>query len=405
MSELDRREFFAAVGLGAASSTFRAIPPVMSFPPHDQTHPGPDPWIELDHRALKYNLDAIRSRVRGRPIMAVIKGNGYGHGLIEMGRMLLGEGVGHMAVAKVAEALALREAGVEGMILNFGPFAGSDIPEIIRARISQTVFTDQVVELAREAKSRGKTTPVQVNIDTGLGRVGIPYREAVPFLRKVASREGVYLEGVFTALTEEPEFDRIQLRRFLEVCGSVEKEGIDVGMKHAASSAGLMNFPEAFLDMVRPGIAIYGHYPSDATWRTRPLDLRPVLSLKTGVVYVKTLAPGDALSYHRAFIAERRTRVATLPLGYSDGYPHTLADKADVLIRGRRFPIIALVTANHVLVNLGNDMEISIGDEAVLIGSQGTESIDAHPLAEAAGFSVYKLLIGMSGALPRLITR
>ena len=337
--------------------------------------------------------------------MAVIKGNGYGHGLIEMGRMLLEEGVGHMAVAKVAEALALREAGVEGMILNFGPFAGSDIPEIIRARISQTVFTDQVVELAREAKSRGKTTPVQVNIDTGLGRVGIPYREAVPFLRKVASREGVYLEGVFTALTEEPEFDRIQLRRFLEVCGSVEKEGIDVGMKHAASSAGLMNFPEAFLDMVRPGIAIYGHYPSDATWRTRPLDLRPVLSLKTGVVYVKTLAPGDALSYHRAFIAERRTRVATLPLGYSDGYPHTLADKADVLIRGRRFPIIALVTANHVLVNLGDDMEISIGDEAVLIGSQGSESIDAHQLAEAAGFSVYKLLIGMSGALPRLITR
>jgi len=122
-------------------------------------------------------------------------------------------------------------------------------------------------------------------------------------------------------------------------------------------------------------------------------------------VYVKTLAPGDALSYHRAFVAERRTRVATLPLGYSDGYPHTLAGRADVLIRGRRFPVIALVTANHVLVNLGEAEDISIGDEAVLVGRQGSEGIDAQPLAEMADLSVYKLLIGMSSGLPRLIKR
>ncbi len=403
MPSLDRREFLTAVGLGAASSTLSARLPAASSVDADGADTGPDPWIELDSAALSHNIAAIRSRVGSRPIVAVIKGNGYGHGLVEMGRMLQREGVRHMAVAKVAEALALREVGVEGMILNFGPFAGRDVSEIVRAEVSQTVFTDQVEELDRGARSLGRTTPVQVNIDTGLGRVGVPYREATPFLRKVASLEGVRLEGVFTAFTEDADFDRIQLRRFLEVCESAGREGVNVGLRHAASSAGLMNFPESFLDMVRPGIAVYGHYPSNETWRSRPLELSPVLSLKTRVVYVKTLAPGDALSYHRAFVAERRTRVATLPLGYSDGYPYTLAGKADVLIRGRRFPVIALVTANHVLVNLGEAEDISIGDEAVLVGGQGSEGIDAQPLAEMAGFSVYKLLIGMGSALPRLI--
>ncbi len=402
MSNLDRREFLTAVGFGAAAGAIGTDFPLPGQSPQ-RSPAGIDPWIELDRSALRHNLQVIEERTGGRPIMAVIKANGYGHGLVEMGRMLMDEGVRHVAVAKVAEALALREAGIDGMILNFGPFSSSNQSEIVRSRISQTVFTDQVEDLNAEARRQNRVTPVQVNIDTGLGRVGIPHKNAISFLRKVALFEKVHLEGVFTALTEDPEFDRVQLRRFLEVCESARQEGIDIGIRHAASSAGLMDFPEAFLDMVRPGISVYGHYPSAEAWRTRPLDLKPVLSMKSGVVFVKTLAPGDALSYHRAFVADRHTRIATLPLGYSDGYPHTLASKADVLIRGRRFPVIALVTANHVLVNLGDDSSVEIGDEAVLIGRQGGEFLDAQLLADQAGTSVYKLLIGMNGSLPREI--
>ncbi len=402
MSDLDRREFLTAVGLGTATSAIGSNFPI-PFQSPQHLPAGIDPWIELDRPALRHNLKVIGERTDGRPIMAVIKANGYGHGLVEMGRMLHDEGVRHMAVAKVAEALTLREAGIGGMILNFGPFSSSNQSEIAGSRISQTVFTDQVEDLNAEARRQNLVTPVQVNIDTGLGRVGIPYNNAMQFLRKVASFESIHLEGVFTALTEDPEFDRVQLRRFLEVCESARQEGIDTGIRHAASSAGLMDFPEAFLDMVRPGISVYGHYPSAEAWSTRPLDLKPVLSLKSGVVFVKTLAPGDALSYHRAFVADRQTRIATLPLGYSDGYQHTLANNADVLIRGRRFPVVALVTANHVLVNLGDDSSVEIGDEAVLIGGQGGELLDAQLLADQAGTSVYKLLIGMNGSLPREI--
>jgi len=403
MSDLDRREFLTAVGLGTAASAVGFNFPIPSQSPQ-HSPAGIDPWIELDRSALRHNLQVIGELTGNSPIMAVIKANGYGHGLLEMGQMLREEGILHMAVAKVSEALALREAGILGIVLNFGPFSGSNVSEIVRSGISQTVFTDQVEDLSAEAGRQNRITPVQVNIDTGLGRVGIPYGEALPFLRKVASLDGILLEGVFTALTEDPEFDRIQLRRFLEVCESAGQEGIDVGIRHAASSAGLMDFPEAFLDMVRPGISVYGHYPSAEAWKIRPLDLKPVLSLKSGVVFVKTLAPGDALSYHRAFVADKQTRIATLPLGYSDGYPHTLANNADVLIRGRRFPVVALVTANHVLVNLGDDSDVQIGDEAVLVGRQGNEFLDAQLLADQAGTSVYKLLIGMNGSLPRVIT-
>ena len=335
--------------------------------------------------------------------MAVIKGNGYGHGLTEMGILLQDAGTHQTAVAKVGDALDLRSSGFDWLILNFGPFSDSDIPDLVGSRISQTVFTEQVRDLAAAAVRSGSKVPVQVNIDTGLGRVGIPWRKALDFLQEIARLEGVWLEGVFTALTEDPEFGQSQLDRFDSVCTQARESGIDTGICHAASSAALMDADGPFLDMVRPGIAIYGHYPNDQSRRTRPIDLSPVLSLKSRVVYVKELAAGESLSYHRAWTADRPTRIATLPVGYSDGYPTTAAGSGRVLIRGRQFPVIALVTANHVLLDLGNDSDIQIGDEAVLIGSQGDLTIDAAMLSDAAGVSVYKLLIGLNAELPRYI--
>jgi alanine racemase len=362
---------------------------------------GPDPWIELDRGALVANLEAISRRVKQRPIMPVIKANGYGHGLAEIGRALERSGIEQLAVAKVSEAMTLRREGVATTILNLGPFGPRDIPDIVAGRISQTVFTREVEDLARDARRRGKVTPVHVNVDTGLGRVGVPHGQAIAFIERVASLSGIRLEGVFTALTEDPDFDKEQLSRFKAAMEGAAAKRVTVGVRHAASSAAIMSFPDAFLDVVRPGIAVFGLYPNEESERTRPIDLRPVLSLKARVVMVKTLAVGDSLSYHRAFVATRPTRVATLPIGYSDGYPATAAGKAEVLIDDKRRPVIGLVTANHTLVELSADDHVSIGDEAVLIGRQGSDEITASDLGKAVGLSAYKVLIGLRAALPR----
>ncbi len=405
MTDYNRRSFLSAMGFGTAATLgdHRALFTPSRSSLSSRSSDGSDPWIELDREALNHNLSVTGRQVGGRPVMAVIKGNGYGHGLMEMGVLLQEAGTHQAAVAKVGAALDLRSSGFDWLILNFGPFSNSDIPDLVRSRISQTVFTDQVRDLAAGAVRSGIRVPVQINIDTGLGRVGVPWRKALDFLQEVARLEGVWLEGVFTALTEDPEFDQIQIDRFDSVCRQARESGIDTGIRHAASSAALMDADGPFLDMVRPGIAIYGHYPNDQSRRTRPIDLHPVLSLKSRVVYVKELAVGESLSYHQAWTADRPTRIATLPVGYSDGYPATAAGKGKVLIRGRQFPVIALVTANHVLLDVGNDSDVQIGDEAVLIGRQGDQTIDAAALSDTAGISVYKLLIGLNAALPRFI--
>jgi alanine racemase len=407
MAGLNRRGFITGTAGSAAavplSGCAVAPTPLEEHSPKNEHTPelGPDPWIELDREALVANLKAIDKRVSQRPIMPVIKANGYGHGLAQIGRALERAGIEQLAVAKVSEAMILRREGIATTVLNLGPFGARDIPDIVAGRVSQTVFTSEVEDLAADARRRGKVTPVHVNVDTGLGRVGVPHGQAVAFIERVASLSGIRLEGVFTGLTEDPEFDKEQVSRFEAVIEGAAAKNVTVGVRHAASSAAVMSFPNAFLDMVRPGIAVFGLYPNEASEKTRPIALRPVLSLKARVVMVKTLAVGDSLSYHRAFVATRPTRVATLPVGYADGYPATAAGKAEVLIGGKRRPVIGLVTANHTLVEIGADDPVAIGDEAVLIGHQRNDEITAAALGKGVGLSAYKIVIGLRAGLPR----
>ena len=191
------------------------------------------------------------------------------------------------------------------------------------------------------------------------------------------------------------------MKRFLSVCHVAEKKGIVLGRKHAASSSGILTLPSSYLDMVRPGITLYGYYPSEETQREDSLSLKPVLNLKTRVFVVKHLRPGDSISYHRAYIAQKKGKMALLPVGYSDGYPFSALDKASVLIRGNRYPLIGTITANHMEVLLDSDSKVSQGDEVVLIGTQEKERITADEVASWAGVSTYKILIGMNPLLPR----
>lgn len=365
-------------------------------------HGSCDPWVELDLGNLRWNVGQIRKHVGRLPVMAVVKSNAYGHGLLEIGKALEETGVEALAVGQIREAAALRGAGVGIPILNLGPFGADDAEFAVRKNISLAAYHDNVQVLDEAARRAGTSARVHVNIDTGLGRVGVPYREASDYLRSAASRSHVKIDGVFTALSEDRDHDEVQLERLREACDGAGKAGISVGLRHAASSAGVCSLPESHLDMVRPGILLYGHYPNDEEERIRRLDLKPVLSLKARVSFVKTLRKGDHISYHRAYTAEGEERVATASIGSSDGFPPRVVGKgAHALIRGRKFPLIAAVTANHVSIRVEENAGVRTGDEVVLIGRQESEEIRAEDLARSAGVSVYKIVTSISPLLRR----
>ncbi len=400
--KLSRRQFFNVSGWAAPLLAFsRRRPDEMGLlrrwaKREDFPH---EVWIELHMENMARNLSRVRKRT-GVPVMAVIKANAYGHGLIEVGRFLARAGIDALMVGNLREAIALREAGVRCPILNFGPFhpGASDI--LLEQDISPSVFTDKILHLHRRAQAVGRRASVHIHVDTGMGRMGIPFRDALPFLEKAASLPGIRIQGISTTLTEDPEYDRVQLDRFARLCRQAEAGGIRLGRKHAFSSAGILS-SSAFLDMVRPGILLYGYYPSEKTQEEDVLSLRPVLELKSRVAAVKPIFPGDSVSYHRAYRSKQKEKIAVIPAGYSDGYPSNVAGKGWVLIRGRRFPLVGAVTANHLIARLPFDTSVSEGDEVVMIGAQGRDRIGAEEVARWAGVSSYKVLLGLNPLLPR----
>jgi alanine racemase len=406
MSKISRRNFLLISGIGSTSLLARAADRRRTYLEKGEratAQQNCDPWIELHLENMTWNLTQIR-KVAKVPVMAVIKANAYGHGLVEIGRHMEKAGIDYLMVGKLQEALWLREKGVSTSILNFGPFGSEDAKAIIQNNISQSVFDKKVSNLNKEALKLGKQANVHIHVDTGMARMGISYRDALPYVKAVSLLKGVFVEGISTTLTEDDDFDKEQLTRFRHVCEEAEKEGISLGLKHAASSDGVLDLPSSHLDMVRPGITLYGYYPSDKTQKEDRLALRQVLQLKSRVVDVKTLHPGDSVSYHRKYTAQKKEKIAIIPVGYSDGYPPNVIDKGFVLIKGKRFPLIAAVTANHCTALLEENTAVSAGDEVVLLGSQGKEKITADEIADWTEVSAYKILISLNPFLPRTTT-
>jgi alanine racemase len=399
-----RRNFLLAASLGMPMFFERkkSIKPLLSSLQSRAKEPIHDTWIELNLLNMAWNLDKIKQHVQV-PVMAVIKANAYGHGLIEVGRFLDKAGIDALMVCKLSEAIRLRESGVKCPILNFGPLFTEDTGYLVEFGISQSIFTDDVQILSQKVQKLGQKIDVHIHIDTGMGRMGIPYRIAGNYIEKVAALKGIRIKGVSTTLTEDPQFDEVQIKRFLSVCQNTERKGISTGMKHAYSSAGLFTAGPSFLDMVRPGILLYGYYPNHKTQKEDRFSLKPVLQLKSRVAAVKILRPGDSVSYHRAYTAKTKEKMAVVPAGYSDGYPVDVVGKGWVLIRGQKYPLIGDITANHLEVRLDLDSPVEIGDEATLLGSQGPHSIFAAHLAEWESLSTYKILLRLNPLLPRRV--
>ena len=399
-----RREFLLAAGLGFPTFVTKGKSPALHlFPQRNQRkEPSHDTWIDLNLQNMAWNLKRIKQHVKVS-VMAVIKANAYGHGLLEVGRFLDKSGIDALMVCKLSEAIQLRESGVDCPILNFGPLFAEDADLIVKHRISQSIFTDDVQTLSQNAEKEGKKIEVHIHVDTGMGRMGISYHKAGVYIEKVAALDGIRIQGISTTLTEDPQFDKVQMERFLSVCQKAEQKGIHIGIKHAYSSAGIFTAGSSFLDMVRPGILLYGYYPNQKTQKEDRLAVKPVLQFKSRVAGVKILRPGDSVSYHRAYIAKTKEKMAVIPVGYSDGYPHSIVGKGWVLIKGQKYPLIGDITANHLEVRLGLDSPVGIGDEVTLLGSQGPHTISAVQLAEWESLSCYKILLRLNPLLPRRV--
>jgi alanine racemase len=363
--------------------------------------------IRVDLDALAHNLRAIRQRT-GRKVMGIVKANAYGHGLVPVAKHLEALGIDQLGVAFVEEGIALRRAGVRVPILVMGGVYGKQLGEFIANDLAITVSSIDKLRLAEAAAAAaGRAARVHLKIDTGMNRIGVQSDRCGALLEASFASPHCAVDGVYShlACADDPSHPMTtqQTARFMAVCAEVERicaaRGRPLPLRHLANSGGVLHFPDTWLDMVRPGIALFGAMPDPAARDT--VGLKPVLSLTSRVVYFKVVREGATVSYGATWAAPVDTRVVTIPIGYGDGWPRALSSKGEVLVRGARHPIVGRVCMDQFMVNLGPDGTAYNEDEVVLIGAQGDERISVEAIAEKAGTIPYEILTGLNERIPR----
>lgn len=369
-------------------------------------------WAEIDLDAVVKNMESIKQRVGSQAkVIAVIKTDGYGHGAAQIAKVLeTDEQVWGYAVATSEEALSLREAGIRKHILVLGYTFPYSYEQMIAEEIRITVFMEETAKLLSEqALKMGKTCYVHVKADTGMTRIGIrPDDEGVAFIDRIRKLPGLEVEGVFTHFATADEKDRTKTHRqyelFKEFTDKTESSlNWRIPIKHCANSASIVEMPQMHMDAVRAGIILYGLWPSKAVETDHQIDLCPILSLKTRVVYVKNVPTGQEISYGGTFTTKRDTKVATVCIGYGDGYPRSLSNIGFVLIKGQKAPILGRVCMDQFMVDVTDiDAEISVGDVVTLIGKDGGEVITMEELGELSGRFNYELACDLGKRIPRI---
>ncbi|MCS6817557.1 MAG: alanine racemase [Blastocatellia bacterium] len=378
-------------------------------------------WAEIHMDRLAHNFRVIRARVGERvKICAVVKAEAYGHGAVAIARSLESVGADWFGVAVVEEGIALREAGIARPILCFGIAQGQEAL-VLEYRLTPVVFdVAQLERLDACARAHQRVLDVHLEVDTGMGRTGVPLRELETVLRAFERLHHVRLDGLMThfAAADDPdraEFTRAQIARFHEAVRTVEAWGFRPTYRHLANSAGVRAYPEAWGNMVRPGGLLYGLWsgPCQSASSSRaeivvetPTGedaLQPVLSLHTRIVFLKEVEAGTPLGYGSAFVTQRRSRIATLPIGYHDGYRRALSNRGRVLVRGRFAPIVGRVSMDWTLVDVTDVSDARVGDEVILIGQANDQRITAEELAELCGTISYEITCGISARVPRVL--
>lgn len=363
--------------------------------------------VSLD--AIAHNFAEMKKNIaEGTQIVAVIKADGYGHGAEAIARLIEDyDYIWGFAVATPEEALQLRTFGVKKPILILGIVFEEYYTEMIAKEIRLTVCTYEMAqELSEEAKRQGRNVHIHIGLDTGMSRIGFADRqESVAQIKKIKELPNVEIEGMFTHFARADETDRSpamdQLKRYLNFAKLLEDAGVQIPMKHCSNSAGIIRIPEANLNAVRAGITIYGMYPSNEVERDN-LKLIPAMELKSHIAYVKTLEPGAAISYGGTFTVKKEMRVATIPVGYADGYPRSLSNKGWVLIHGKKAPILGRVCMDQFMVNVSDIPDVKAGDEVTLIGKDGDEFISIETFGDMSGRFSYEFACDISKRVPRV---
>lgn len=363
-------------------------------------------YVEIDLQAIRQNiLEAKRNIHEGTKVMAIVKADAYGHGAIPVAKTLENI-VDAYGVAMIEEAIELRKSGIQKMILILG-YTGEDwYKELVRNHISQTIYTYEMAEKLNDvAVGMGKKTPIHIKLDTGMGRIGFaPDDHSVQMVKQISELPGLELEGIFThfARADEKTIEpaREPFARYMEFVRQLEACGVHIPVKHVSNSASIIGFPEANLDMVRSGITTYGLYPSEEVAKNRMI-LIPAMQWKSVVSYVKDIQPGTSISYGGTFIADRPMRVATIPVGYADGMKRALSGKGRVLIQGQYATILGRICMDQFMVDVTDIPGVQMGDEVIIIGSQGGLQIPVEEIAGQAHSFNYEFVCGISKRVPR----
>jgi alanine racemase len=359
-------------------------------------------WTEVDLSALDFNFRQVKRIIaKNTKIMAVIKCNAYGHGMLPIAKRLTKLGVDYLGVVSIDEGIILRKNKIELPILILGNTMNRDVGAVLGYNLNQTVSDYHLAsQLNQKAKGKGKIVGVHIKVDTGMGRLGILYRDAVKLIKEIARLSNLRCVGLFThfpCADCDPEFTYYQIDIFNQLIRDLKGIGIQFPLLHAANSMGIMGYPQSHFNLVRPGLMLYGIYPKAGL----DIKLKPLLSLKSRIIYLKRMPSGQGISYGRSYITKKETTIAVLPVGYGDGYPRNLSNRADVLIKGRRFRISGAVCMDQIMVDVG-DLRVRVDDEVVLIGRQGKSEISAEELACLSQTIPYEIVCGIDSRVSRV---
>jgi alanine racemase len=361
--------------------------------------------VEVDLQRLVENFSAIRQKVASAKIMPILKANAYGHGLVEVARLMESLGADYLGVAVLEEGILLREEGITAPILVLGGILGNQVPYFLEHDLTITASSiEKLWHVDEIAEQVGKKAKVHLKIDTGMERIGVHYYNADELLETSVKCKHMDVEGIFSHFANSDTTDlthaRLQIERFEEVLSFYEKHDLEPPrLRHMANSGAILQLPEAYYDIVRPGLMLYGVYPSPEVRRT--VVLRPALSWKSRVVYFKVIKPGHPVGYGSTWQSDHMTRAVTVPVGYGDGYFRSMSDKAQVLIRGKRYPVVGRISMDQIVVDIGWESAYN-DDEVVLIGEMDDEFITPEELAVWAGTIPYEILTNINTRVPRV---
>ena len=376
-------------------------------------------WAEIDLNAIAHNVRELRRITRPQArLMAVVKANGYGHGAVEVSRCALQNGASILGVARIEEGIHLRKTGISAPILVFGYTRPQRVGNLIKYNLTQSVFSAATArELSKAAVSMRTNIKIHLKVDTGMGRLGLlPQNfksdhqvkinaDTVAETLAIADLEGLELEGIFThfasADSADKTFAESQLDLFLNYLKHLKKAGLNPSLTHTANSGAVIDMPRSHLDLVRPGISIYGLYPSDEVDRQR-VSLRPAMALKSQIIQLKKVSAGFKVSYGSTYATQQPTTIATVPIGYADGLNRLLSSRGKMLVNGQRVPIVGRVCTDLTMLDVGDVKNVQMGDEVVVFGQQGNETLTVDEMAAELNTINYEIVTGISARVPRI---